>query len=122
VSKIIHHNSSEIGGRVKADVFGHDNKTIALHLDAVGGGVNTSFIIGNHMDARALAKMLNEAADAVDPPKQEEPADEEEWREIDTPMAAGPGTTILFHDGTTTRDIRDVCRKHNRRVAELTSK
>jgi hypothetical protein len=72
VLKIIHHNSSEIGGRVRADVFGHDNKTITLHFDAVGGGVNTSFIIGNHMDARALAKMLTAAADAVDPPKQSE--------------------------------------------------
>jgi hypothetical protein len=67
MAKIIHHKSSEIGDRTKADVFGHDNKTIALHLDAVGGGVSTSFILGNHMDARALAKMLTDAADAVDP-------------------------------------------------------
>ena len=120
--KIIHHNSSEIGNRIKADIFGHDNKTITLHMDAIHGGVNTSFFIGNHMDARALAKMLTAAADAVDPPKQAEPAITEDWREIDPPMEAGPGTMIQMHDGTTTTDLGLACRKHNRRVAELTSK
>ena len=77
MSKIFHHKSSEIGDRVKADVFGHGNKTIALHIDAIGGGVSTSFILGNHMDARALAKMLTDASDAVDPPKQAEPTIEQ---------------------------------------------
>ena len=62
---IVYYKESRISNNLEAHVFGHEDKVITIHIDTKG--IGTMIHIGNHMDARALAAMLIEAAAAVDP-------------------------------------------------------
>lgn len=64
---IIFRKHDLIDDTIAASVFTHHTGEIGLHLDSKSGGVSTIFMLDKTDSARALAAMLNEAADAVDP-------------------------------------------------------